>query len=127
MRPLLNREIKRGFMHPQFSNDVQTKGKGESMENEYKINYLLNVLKTNPKIVSNGIMSNQSKYNYRKDYFDLKESIDIFLQRDSDDRFYILPGLRGVGKTTILFQLFDYLVNERNIYEYNCTVRRSQY
>jgi predicted AAA+ superfamily ATPase len=26
-----------------------------------------------------------------------------------------MPGLRGVGKTTILFQLYDYLVNEKNI------------
>lgn len=89
--------------------------RGDIMENEMKMNYLLNVLKMSQNIVSNGIRINQNKMNFRKDYYELKESIDRFLEMDSDDRFYILPGLRGVGKTTILFQLYDYLTNERNI------------
>ncbi|KZX12294.1 AAA family ATPase [Methanobrevibacter oralis] len=31
------------------------------------------------------------------------------------NRFIVLPGLRGVGKTTILYQLYDYLIKEHNI------------
>ncbi len=31
------------------------------------------------------------------------------------NRLVILPGLRGVGKTTILFQLYDYLTNNKGI------------
>lgn len=85
------------------------------MDNEFKINYLLNILKTTPKVVSDRIIKDQTRLNFRKDYYDLKESIDNFLEHDTDDRFYILPGLRGVGKTTIVFQLYDYLTNERNI------------
>lgn len=26
-----------------------------------------------------------------------------------------MPGLRGVGKTTLLFQIYDYLVNEKGV------------
>lgn len=26
-----------------------------------------------------------------------------------------MPGLRGVGKSTVLYQIYDYLINEKNI------------
>lgn len=85
------------------------------MENELKRNYLLNLLRITPQLVSNNLMHNKAKFNFRSVFFDLKESIDLFLKKDSDNRFYILPGLRGVGKTTIIFQLYDYLINNQNI------------
>lgn len=39
----------------------------------------------------------------------------MFLEKESDDRFFIMSGLRGVGKTTIIYQLFSYLLNEKQI------------
>lgn len=45
---------------------------------------------------------------YPKRYIfnDLKKSVNDFLVEDKEPRWIIIPGLRGVGKTTILAQLF---------------------
>lgn len=78
-------------------------------------NYVLNLISTNPQLVQSRIYKNNVKLNYRDDYYRLKSYIDKFLEEDTEDRFFILPGLRGVGKTTLIFQLMDYLLNEKNI------------
>ena len=78
-------------------------------------NYVLNLINTNPQLVQSHIYKNNKKLNYRSDFYKLKHYIDKFLEEDTDDRFFILPGLRGVGKTTLIFQLMDYLLNEKNI------------
>lgn len=85
------------------------------MNDDEKLDYLMNVLKRTPRLVNNNIIKNNQRLNKRNDYYDLKENMDVFLKEDTDNRFYIMPGLRGVGKTTIIFQLYDYLVNSRNI------------
>jgi len=55
-------------------------------------------------------------FKYREEYYKIKEYLDDFLENDeSVKRFVVMPGLRGVGKTTILFQLYDYLLNEKEI------------
>lgn len=77
--------------------------------------YITNLLKINPKIVENNLNYNDKKFNKKKEYYQLKEHIDTFLEKESDDRFFIMPGLRGVGKTTIIYQLFSYLLNEKQI------------
>ena len=85
------------------------------MENDEKRQYLLNVLRNTPDIVKYSIMEHDNEFNKRSDFFELKSRIDLFLDENSNARFYIMPGLRGVGKTTILFQLYDYLTNIRKI------------
>ncbi|MDR0913362.1 MAG: AAA family ATPase, partial [Methanobrevibacter sp.] len=56
------------------------------------------------------------KLNKRGEFFKIKKYLDDFLNdKNIENRFLVMPGLRGVGKTTILFQLYDYLVNEKNI------------
>lgn len=85
------------------------------MENNEKRQYLFNVLKTTQDIVEYSIRTQDGELNKRNDFFELKNRIDLFLDNGSDARFYIMPGLRGVGKTTILFQIYDYLINERKI------------
>lgn len=100
--------------------------------------YITNLLKTNPKIVENNLNYNDKKFNKKKEYYQLKEHIDTFLEKESDDRFFIMPGLRGVGKTTIIYQLFGYLLNEKQIpknriYTYNiyfenkCNIQKLSY
>ncbi|MDR3291665.1 MAG: AAA family ATPase [Methanobrevibacter sp.] len=54
---------------------------------------------------------------HREIYFRIKEHIDEFLEGYSENRFMTLAGLRGVGKTTVLIQIYDYLKNKRNIPE----------
>ncbi len=85
------------------------------MENKQKRDYLLNVLRTTPDFINYSIKSPYGKLNKRNDFYMLKDRIDLFLDKGSSARFYIMPGLRGVGKTTILFQLYDYLTNVKNI------------
>ncbi len=77
--------------------------------------YLLNILHSTPRLVENKLIKNNRPLNHRQDYFYLKDAIDIFLNEDTDNRFFIMPGIRGVGKTTILYQLFDYLHNQKDI------------
>ena len=48
----------------------------------------------------------------RRIYVRLKYYIDSFLSGNKNERLIILSGLRGVGKTTILLQLYNYLRNK---------------
>ena len=41
------------------------------------------------------------------------------MDEENINRFLVLPGLRDVGKTTILFQTYEYLLNEKNINSQN--------
>lgn len=79
--------------------------------------YINNLLIQTPKLVEDRIKKNNDYFNYRGDYFKLKKFIDAVLEGDSEDRYIIMPGLRGVGKTTIIFQIYNYLYNECNIHE----------
>lgn len=55
------------------------------------------------------------KFNPRSEFIEIKRYIDDFLQGETINRFITLPGLRGVGKSTILLEIYDYLFNEKNI------------
>jgi len=46
----------------------------------------------------------------------IKYYIDNFLEKNEKiNRLIIMPGLRGTGKTTLLYQIYLYLIKERNI------------
>lgn len=49
------------------------------------------------------------------EYYRIKNHVDKFLKEDYYNRFIIMPGLRGVGKTTILYQLYKYLTKEKAV------------
>lgn len=55
------------------------------------------------------------KFNPRSEFNEITEYIDDFLQGNNINRFITLPGLRGVGKSTLLLEIYDYLFNEKNI------------
>lgn len=50
-------------------------------------------------------------------YENIKRHADLFINEKYEyyPRLIVMPGLRGIGKTTILYQLYDYLVNEKEI------------
>ena len=77
--------------------------------------YILNLLNTTPYLVESGIKEYEKTLNHRIEFFEFKKYIDEFLTKETKNRFFIMPGLRGVGKTTLIFQLYDYLLNEKNI------------
>jgi len=46
----------------------------------------------------------------------IKNYIDNFLEKNEKiNRLIIMPGLRGTGKTTLLYQLYLYLIRKKNI------------
>ena len=52
---------------------------------------------------------------YRWAYFRLVKYIRSFLRGTGKNRLIMVPGLRGTGKTTLLWQLYRYLVEEEKI------------
>ena len=55
------------------------------------------------------------KFNFKEEYFLVRNLLDRYINDRFEKRFIALQGLRGVGKTTILFQLYNYLLNEKKI------------
>lgn len=45
----------------------------------------------------------------------MKDYLDEFIKKPNQNKFFVIPGLRGVGKSTILYQLYDYLSNAKDI------------
>ena len=41
--------------------------------------------------------------------------IDEFLEKTTNNRYFALPGLRGIGKTTLLYQTYEYLFKSKNL------------
>ena len=83
---------------------------------EFEIrSYLLNCIKTNPKLIESKLKYEYKYLKPRKEFFEMKEYVDNFLKQINTDKFFIMPGIRGVGKTTILYQLYDYLINTKKI------------
>lgn len=79
-------------------------------------NYLTKQLLNFPSTINSRISGKDNKkYNKRDDYYKITEMIDAFLDLESEERFFSLPGLRGVGKTTLLYQTYEYLIKEKNI------------
>ncbi|KZX16447.1 hypothetical protein MBCUT_08330 [Methanobrevibacter cuticularis] len=58
-------------------------------------------------------------FNCRDEYFKVKRYLDEYLEGALEKRFIVLPGLRGVGKSTIVYQLMDYLINTKNVNQKN--------
>ena len=85
------------------------------MDEEETRNYLLNIINSTHFLVQNKTRSNIKEFNKRSDFYRIKKYIDNFLEDNGEDKFIIMPGLRGVGKTTLLYQFYDYLTTEHDI------------
>ena len=80
--------------------------------NEHLINYL------NEKNITNNFLSqkyttyNNTKLHHRSVFEKIMGYIDDFLNNDTYHRMITMPGLRGVGKTTLLFQVYEHLIQK---------------
>jgi hypothetical protein len=79
------------------------------------LDYILARLREGPRLAQDQTQRKGKKFKHRSAFLKLKKHADNFLDADNENRFIIMPGLRGVGKTTLLFQLYDYLTNEKGI------------
>ena len=83
--------------------------------NDLQKTYIRNQILTMPMKVTQEITHKNKKFNKRSDYDNIINYIDNFIVGDNLNRFLVLPGLRDVGKTTILYQVYEYLQIEKNI------------
>jgi predicted AAA+ superfamily ATPase len=79
------------------------------------LSYISTRLREGPIFAEENIHRENKRLNSRKVLLKLKKHIDEFLKGNIENRFIIMPGLRGVGKTTLIFQLYDYLLNQLGI------------
>ena len=87
--------------------------------NDLQKTYIRNQILTMPMKVNHELSYKNKKFNRRSDYYNIIDYIDKFLKGESINRFLVLPGLHDVGKTTILFQVYEYLLKEKNINQQN--------
>lgn len=78
-------------------------------------NYLQKQTTEIPIILNEELSYNNKAFNHRNDFENITNCIDDFLNGENINRFIVLPGLRGVGKTTILYQVYEYLLKTKNI------------
>ena len=73
---------------------------------DYELKHVLNTV--NSKLIKKAV-----KLNTRLELNEIKRQIDNFIDEKYANRFIVIPGLRGVGKTTLLFQTYEYLFKKK--------------
>lgn len=68
-----------------------------------------------PYVLKDKLIRDGKELKYRFEFEEIKNSIDEFIEGNELNRFIVLPGIRGVGKTTLLYQAYYYLLNEKHI------------
>ena len=90
--------------------------KGGKKMNTILTKYIENEIFYRPTKILNDIYDmNDVKFNYRMEYYTVINYIDRFLKGNPLNRFITLSGIRAVGKSTLMFQVYDYLLNEKKI------------
>ena len=88
-------------------------------EKEQAIKYTIAKLAEAPQLVKTHLKEAGESLKYRRAYFRIKKYADSFLAGEKSgniaNRLVILPGLRGVGKTTLLFQIYEHLRARKGI------------
>ncbi|WP_298501026.1 ATP-binding protein [uncultured Methanobrevibacter sp.] len=83
--------------------------------NDLQKTYIKNQILTMPIKVNQELTHKNRKFNKRSDYETIIKYINNFLAGENLNRFLVLPGLRDVGKTTLLYQIYEHLILEKNI------------
>ena len=83
--------------------------------NEMQNTYIRNQILTMPQRLNKELSYENKQFNKRSDYENIKKYIDNFLDGKNINRFLVLPGIRDVGKTTLLFQTYEHLLKEKGI------------
>lgn len=83
--------------------------------NELQNKYIRNQILSVPMKLNQELTYKDKKFNKRSDYDNIIKYIDNFLEGEDINRFIVLPGVRDVGKTTLLFQVYEYLLKEKGI------------
>jgi len=79
---------------------------------EELVQYVLAKLAEGPKIAKDKTHAGGKPLNYRRVYYRLEKRLKEFMDGEKEGRLILLPGLRGVGKTTIVLQLYNHLMSK---------------
>lgn len=82
---------------------------------ELILNYVNEELESVPSTVNSKLTNHGIKLNARLELSEITNQIDSFIEDKYSNRFIVMPGLRGVGKTTMLYQTYEYLFKEKNV------------
>lgn len=85
------------------------------IKTEIVLRFINNEITSTPVLLNSKLNYKNVKFMHRNEFYELKKYIDDFLNGDILNRYFILPGLRAVGKTTLLYQIYEYLLKEKNI------------
>ena len=77
--------------------------------------HIQNQILTMPIKLRKELSKDDIKFNKRSDYINIIKYIDNYLEGNNINRFLVLPGPRDVGKTTLLYQVYEYLLKEKGI------------
>ena len=83
--------------------------------NELENTYIKNQILSIPLKLNQELTYKDKKFNKRSYYNNIIKYVDSFLEGDNLNRFLVLPGLHDVGKTTLLFQVYEYLLKEKGL------------
>lgn len=74
-----------------------------------------------PQLAESYIKDDKKRYYSKRHIFvKLKQLVDDFCSGKSDlNRFIVLSGLRGIGKTTLVMQLYNYLIEQLKVSKNN--------
>ena len=78
-------------------------------------NFIDNEINDVPNILKSKLSFEGKDFNTRSEFDEIKEYLNSFLDGYTSNRLIVLPGLRGVGKSTILFQIYEYLLKEKGV------------
>ena len=87
--------------------------------NEQQNNYIRNQIFSMPIRITQDLLNQGKEFNKRSEFYNIAKYIDNYLDNNDINRFLLLPGLRDVGKTTLLFQVYEYLQKEKGISPHN--------
>ena len=76
------------------------------------LEYAIKQINTAPHIADNFLNTENKEFNHRNAFHTLKSNVDDFLEGSDENRFIVMPGLRGVGKSTLLLQTYKYLTEK---------------
>ena len=79
------------------------------------IKYVFAKLAEAPALARSYTETEGKKLKYRTVYIKLEKYVNDFLAGNIENRLIVLPGLRGVGKTTVIFQIYEYLLSQKKI------------
>lgn len=84
--------------------------------NPILLSYVQNQLvRVEQRLHANTIDARGKKYPRRHIYKKIRQHVDDFIAGESLTRWVVIPGLRGVGKTTVVSQIYFYLTQDKKI------------